>query len=157
MSPPFASKLGTNYCPLTTSNPPADLTPLNEETAIPQMAIDIELKDERNNIGAYLGIRPMLNYLRRLACLVARRRAFASGSSPAVYAMYSILELCHREGLVHLALEQMRRQFEIEYGLSLAPNLITSGIQFFASPTKPEMDGKFSYLLQRGALEHPAE
>ncbi|KAJ7176069.1 hypothetical protein C8R43DRAFT_1230303 [Mycena crocata] len=93
----------------------------------------------------------------RLAFLVARRRAFASGSPSAVYAMYSILELCQRAGLVNLTLEQMRRQFEIEYGLSLAPDLITSGIQSFASPTKQEMDEEISYLLQRAALETPTE
>ncbi|KAJ7262955.1 hypothetical protein C8J57DRAFT_1334326, partial [Mycena rebaudengoi] len=86
----------------------------------------------------------------RIVFLVARRRAMASGSPSAVYTMYKIIESLQKEGTTNLTLDQIRRQFEKEYGIPLTPDAIQSAEPFTQS-TQQEVDEESLYILQREA------
>ncbi|KAJ7262967.1 hypothetical protein C8J57DRAFT_445437 [Mycena rebaudengoi] len=86
----------------------------------------------------------------RIVFLVARRRAMASGSPSAVYTMYKIIESLQKEGTTNLTLDQIRRQFEKEYGIPLTPDAIQSA-EPFTQPTQQEVDEESLYILQREA------
>ncbi|KAJ7259029.1 hypothetical protein C8J57DRAFT_1234019 [Mycena rebaudengoi] len=73
----------------------------------------------------------------RLVFLVARRRAMASGSLPAIYIMYTIMEYQERAGLHHLTLDRIRGQFEREYRVTITPSSIEAAGPF-EPPTKQE-------------------
>ncbi|KAJ7259729.1 hypothetical protein C8J57DRAFT_1339037 [Mycena rebaudengoi] len=86
----------------------------------------------------------------RIVFLVARRRAMASGSPPAIYMMYKIMEYLQKEATINLTPDQIRRQFEKEYGIPLTPNAFRSA-EPFTQPTQQEVDEESLYILQREA------
>jgi hypothetical protein len=86
----------------------------------------------------------------RIVFFVARRRAMASGSPSAVYKMYKILEPLQKEGTINLTLDQIRLQFEKEYGIPLTPDAIRSA-EPFTQPTQQEVHEESLYILQRKA------
>ncbi|KAJ7494900.1 hypothetical protein FB451DRAFT_1212823 [Mycena latifolia] len=92
----------------------------------------------------------VINPYARLLFLVARRRAMASGSLPAIYKMLEIIERQREEIGLNLTPEQIRRQFEIEYTISITPEAIQSAAPF-DPPTTQELGEEHSYILQREA------
>ncbi|KAJ7249851.1 hypothetical protein C8J57DRAFT_1521465 [Mycena rebaudengoi] len=82
--------------------------------------------------------------------LVARRRAMASGSVPAIHMMYSILNYGQEDGttIYNISVEQVRRQFEIEYRVEITPATIHSA-EPFVPPTAQELEQERRYLQQR--------
>ncbi|KAJ7458591.1 hypothetical protein FB451DRAFT_1406343 [Mycena latifolia] len=88
---------------------------------------------------------PTLPAIPRLTFLVAHRRAMASGSLSALYMMLTILE-CHF--FPALTQEQMERQFEKEYRITVS----AAGRQAagpFLCPTQTEFQEEQAYLEQR--------
>ncbi|KAJ6480065.1 hypothetical protein DFH09DRAFT_1214709 [Mycena vulgaris] len=86
----------------------------------------------------------------RLVFLVARRRAMASGSPPAVYTMLNIVEDAQMRGFFDrdLTLEKIRRQFETEYRISTT-EAGRRGANEYAPPTEQEIAEEWSYLQRR--------
>ncbi|KAJ7784773.1 hypothetical protein B0H16DRAFT_1877151 [Mycena metata] len=71
--------------------------------------------------------------------LVARRRAMASGSIPAIHMMFRILDYqgdCCGRGIFDY--EKLRRQFEMEYNIKITPQSMAAA-EPFAKPTKREL------------------
>ncbi|KAF8202020.1 hypothetical protein K438DRAFT_1758280 [Mycena galopus ATCC 62051] len=87
----------------------------------------------------------------RMYFLVARRRALASGSIPAIYKMLEIIksqiEHCN------LTIEQVQRHFEHEYGIKMdaTPTAILSAVKEFEEPTKQELEEEGLFDAQREA------
>ncbi|KAJ7664164.1 hypothetical protein B0H17DRAFT_1143816 [Mycena rosella] len=92
----------------------------------------------------------------RLTFLVVRRRAMASGSPSALYMMLMILK-CQ---LPEVTLEQMQRQFEKEYRITIS-DAGRHAAGPFPPPTQTELDEEWGYLEQRlsrvqlKCLRHP--
>ncbi|KAJ7676782.1 hypothetical protein DFH06DRAFT_1428576 [Mycena polygramma] len=82
--------------------------------------------------------------------LVARRRAMASGSIPAIHMMFAIATHGEVDGMTvyDVAVEQMRRQFEMEYRIELTPAAIQAA-EPFAPPTQSELKEEREFLRQR--------
>ncbi|KAJ7248669.1 hypothetical protein C8J57DRAFT_1672388 [Mycena rebaudengoi] len=90
----------------------------------------------------------------RLVFLVARHRAMASGSLPAIYMMYTIVEYQERARLHELTRDQIRGQFEREYRVTITPSSIKAAGPF-EPPTKQELAEEEAYCLQRlSNVEH---
>ncbi|KAF8147926.1 hypothetical protein K438DRAFT_2027596 [Mycena galopus ATCC 62051] len=70
----------------------------------------------------------------RLIFLVARRRAMASGSLPAIYKMLTILDSEEEMGLRNFTPAHYCRQFEKEYNIKITPESRREASEF-ASPT----------------------
>lgn len=73
----------------------------------------------------------------------------ASGSIPAIHFMFKILEAQLRDE-TSITVDHVRRQFELEYGISITPNTLRAA-EPFTPPTAQELDEERSYLLQRHA------
>lgn len=87
----------------------------------------------------------------RLVFLVARRRAFASGSIPAIHLMFKMIE--YQEKTIpprRLTTDQIRTQFELEFLISITPATMASA-EKWTTPTAQELREEHSYLLQRQA------
>ncbi|KAF7360667.1 hypothetical protein MVEN_00798400 [Mycena venus] len=82
--------------------------------------------------------------------LVARRRAMATGSVPAIHMMYSILEYGQVDGMTiyDITMDQVQRQFEIEYRVEITPASIQAA-EPFVPPTPQELEEELRYLQQR--------
>ncbi|KAJ7041656.1 hypothetical protein C8F04DRAFT_1391146 [Mycena alexandri] len=81
--------------------------------------------------------------------LVARRRAMASGSIPAIHMMLRILDYqgeCCGRGIFDY--EKLRRQFEMEYNIKITPQSMAAA-EPFAKPTKRELEEEEAFLKQR--------
>jgi hypothetical protein len=74
----------------------------------------------------------------------------ASGSVPAIHMMYSILNYGQEDGITiyNISVEQVRRQFEIEYRVEITPATIHSA-EPFVPPTAQELEQERRYLQQR--------
>lgn len=86
--------------------------------------------------------------LAQLIFLVARRRAMASGSVPAIHKMFAILEYQEREEKRGITIDMIRRQFELEYQVTLTPSAMQSAERWI-SPTAQELSEERSFLQQR--------
>lgn len=73
----------------------------------------------------------------------------ASGSVTAVHKMYTILRSQNHE-LYGITLDQIRGQFELEYGLKITPDTLRSADEW-APPTAQELEEEEDYLQQRHA------
>ncbi|KAJ7496284.1 hypothetical protein B0H11DRAFT_2000425 [Mycena galericulata] len=82
----------------------------------------------------------------RLLFLVARRRAMASGSLPAIHKMMEVIEW--QIHLMNLSMEQVKRQFEIEYAISITSSAIQSA-EAFAWPSEDEFKEEMEYSDRR--------
>ncbi|KAF8202017.1 hypothetical protein K438DRAFT_1965467 [Mycena galopus ATCC 62051] len=102
------------------------------------------------NVNHTLSIR-ILCPRARSYFLVARRRALASGSLPAIYKMLEIIksqiEHCN------LTIEQVQRHFEHEYGIKMdaTPAAIISAVKGFEEPTEQELEEERLFDEQREA------
>ncbi|KAJ6526785.1 hypothetical protein B0H19DRAFT_1275623 [Mycena capillaripes] len=87
----------------------------------------------------------------RMVSLVARRRAMASGSIPAIHMMLKIIKYGSDDGVTFRGLEikNIQRQFEKEYQITITPSSIRSAETEFAPPTREELDKERMYLAQR--------
>ena len=75
----------------------------------------------------------------------------ASGSLPAIYKMIEIIEWQRDSGIeFNLTPEQIRKQFEIEYGISITPAAIAAAEEL-APPTVRELVEEQGYIEQREA------
>jgi hypothetical protein len=74
----------------------------------------------------------------------------ASGSLPAIYIMYTIMEYQERAGLHHLTLDRIRGQFEREYRVTITPSSIEAAGPF-EPPIKQEPAEDEAYSLQRSS------
>ncbi|KAJ7744068.1 hypothetical protein DFH07DRAFT_777222 [Mycena maculata] len=83
----------------------------------------------------------------RAVFLVARRRAMASGSVPAIHTMFGIATYGAEDGVtIHdVTIEQVRRQFEGDYRIEITPASIQSA-EPFSQPTPQELEEERSYL-----------
>ncbi|KAF7358848.1 MSS51-like protein, mitochondrial [Mycena sanguinolenta] len=92
----------------------------------------------------------------RLIFLVARRRAMASGSLPAIYQMLSILEFEEDLGVRNFTHARYRRQFEMEYAIKITPEGRRAAGKF-DQPTQQELKEEEQFLRQRWASvdNHP--
>ncbi|KAF8155020.1 hypothetical protein K438DRAFT_1987247 [Mycena galopus ATCC 62051] len=92
----------------------------------------------------------------RLTFLVARRRALASGSIPAIYKMLEIISWQAHTST--LTMTQVQRQFELDYPhaapLDVAPAAIYDAAEDFAPPTTQEKEEEKLFDEQRMA-SHP--
>ncbi|KIK70365.1 hypothetical protein GYMLUDRAFT_268573 [Collybiopsis luxurians FD-317 M1] len=101
----------------------------------------------------------VLNPWARLIFLVARRRAFASGSIPAVHKMFIILEeqqKAYGDGSEEgkpITLYQIRKQFEREYGTTITPETLKTAEAAWVPPTMEELYEERLYLWKRMELE----
>ncbi|KAF8155011.1 hypothetical protein K438DRAFT_1987237 [Mycena galopus ATCC 62051] len=95
-------------------------------------------------------IRIFCPYARKFF-LIARRRAMASGSLPAIYTMLEIIESQIED--CNLTMDQVRNQFELEYGLKLptSPAAIRAVAKDFERPTTQELDEELLYDKRRQA------
>ncbi|KAJ7607259.1 hypothetical protein DFH06DRAFT_1347524 [Mycena polygramma] len=80
--------------------------------------------------------------------LVARRRAMASGSLPAIHMMYTIVLDGTLNGYYPLTPEQIRRQFEREYRVAITPATMRAAAPF-APPAAQELMEEREYLQMR--------
>ncbi|KAJ7808487.1 hypothetical protein B0H13DRAFT_1928486 [Mycena leptocephala] len=82
--------------------------------------------------------------------LVARRRAMASGSVPAIHMMFAIAKYGEVAGVTiyNVTVDQIRRQFEMEYRVEITPANIRAA-EPFAPPTPQELKEEREYLQQR--------
>ncbi|KAJ7676577.1 hypothetical protein DFH06DRAFT_1168555 [Mycena polygramma] len=82
--------------------------------------------------------------------LVARRRAMASGSVPAIHMMFTIIKYGEVDGVTiyDLTVDQIRRQFEMEYRIELTPGAIQTA-EPFIPPTVEELKEEREFLQQR--------
>ncbi|KAF7358783.1 hypothetical protein MSAN_01217600 [Mycena sanguinolenta] len=86
----------------------------------------------------------------RLIFLVARRRAMASGSLPAIFKMLEILEFEEDVGVRNFTHACYRRQFEKEYDIKITPETKQAAGEF-APPTTKELEEEEQFLRQRWA------
>ncbi|KAJ7738114.1 hypothetical protein B0H16DRAFT_1694889 [Mycena metata] len=86
--------------------------------------------------------------------LVARRRAMASGSIPAIHMMLRILLYQEKHQGCIFGYDRMRRQFEIEYGVEITPESMAAA-EPFGKPTIQELKEEASFLEQRLARVPP--
>ncbi|KAJ7110583.1 hypothetical protein C8R44DRAFT_743053 [Mycena epipterygia] len=84
----------------------------------------------------------------RIAFLIARRRAMASGSVPDIYIMHDIIQHINKLGLYNLSVDQIRRQFELEYRITITDSGRKAAGRF-APPTQQELEEEMSYMNQR--------
>ncbi|KAJ7264543.1 hypothetical protein B0H12DRAFT_1230731 [Mycena haematopus] len=93
----------------------------------------------------------------RLIFLVARRRAMASGSLPAIHKMLAILEFEEDLGVRDFTHARYRRQFEKEYRIKITPESIRQAAGEFAPPTAKELEEEEEFLRRRWAsvANHP--
>ncbi|KAJ7799521.1 hypothetical protein B0H13DRAFT_2390985 [Mycena leptocephala] len=82
--------------------------------------------------------------------LVGRRRAMASGSVPAIHMMFAIAKYGEVAGVTiyNVTVDQIRRQFEMEYRVEITPANIRAA-EPFAPPTPQELKEEREYLQQR--------
>ncbi|KAJ7473457.1 hypothetical protein FB451DRAFT_1367399 [Mycena latifolia] len=86
----------------------------------------------------------------RVVFLVARRRAMASGSIPAIHMMFKIVKHEVESGSLNLTVDQVRQQFELEYDIKITPAAIQAAAPF-APPTLQEQMEEQYYIVQREA------
>ncbi|KAF7358791.1 MSS51-like protein, mitochondrial [Mycena sanguinolenta] len=87
----------------------------------------------------------------RLIFLVARRRAMASGSLPAIFKMLEILEFEEDSGIRTWTHARYRRQFEMEYNIQITPEAIREAKGKFSPPTATELQEEEEFLRRRWA------
>ncbi|KAJ6492128.1 hypothetical protein C8R45DRAFT_1073480 [Mycena sanguinolenta] len=87
----------------------------------------------------------------RLVFLVARRRAMASGSLPAIFMMLQILEFEEDSGIRTWTHARYRRQFEMEYNIKITSEVIREAKGKFAPPTAKELQEEEEFLRRRWA------
>ncbi|KAJ7473150.1 hypothetical protein B0H11DRAFT_2236688 [Mycena galericulata] len=82
--------------------------------------------------------------------LVARRRAMSSGSVPAIHMMFTIIRYGEEDGMTvyDLSVDQIRRQFELEYRVEITPASIEAA-EAFTPPTPQELQEEHDFLNQR--------
>ncbi|KAJ7184894.1 hypothetical protein C8R46DRAFT_467676 [Mycena filopes] len=84
--------------------------------------------------------------------LVARRRAMASGSIPAIHMMARIADHQYAQsralGYPALSYDIIRRQFETEYSIKITAETVAAA-EPFAPPTAQEMEEEAAFLEQR--------
>ncbi|KAF8188474.1 hypothetical protein K438DRAFT_1972175 [Mycena galopus ATCC 62051] len=87
----------------------------------------------------------------RMCFLIARRRAMASSSLLAIYTMLEIIESQIED--CNLTMDQVRSQFELEYGLKLptSPAAIQAVAKDFERPTTQELNEELLYDKRRQA------
>ncbi|KAJ7676278.1 hypothetical protein B0H17DRAFT_1139998 [Mycena rosella] len=79
---------------------------------------------------------------------VAHRHAMVSGSPAAILMMWKIMEHQYKEGNVSLTLDQIRRQFKSDYGVSITQESAEAA-KPFTVPTWQEQEEEVVYALQR--------
>jgi hypothetical protein len=89
--------------------------------------------------------------------LVARRRAMASGSPPAVHMMFTIVkhQWQHITSDSDITLEQIRSQFEKEYRVKVTEMGVV-GAGAFVPPMRKELEEEQEYLEQRLSMADSA-
>ncbi|KAF8164625.1 hypothetical protein K438DRAFT_2025256 [Mycena galopus ATCC 62051] len=93
----------------------------------------------------------------QMVFLVARRRALASGSPPAVHMMFTIVkhQWQHATCNPDLTLDQIRCQLEKEYRVKVT-EMGVEGAGEFLPPTRKELEEEQGYLEQRFSMADPA-
>ncbi|KAJ7206573.1 hypothetical protein GGX14DRAFT_637636 [Mycena pura] len=93
----------------------------------------------------------------QMVFLVARRRAMASGSPPAVHMMFTVVkhQWKYVAGTPDMTLEQIRSQFEKEYRVKVT-EMGVEGAGAFVPPTQQELEEERRYLEQRLSMADPA-
>ncbi|KAJ6533699.1 hypothetical protein B0H19DRAFT_1272339 [Mycena capillaripes] len=100
---------------------------------------------------------PFRAYTAQLVFLVARSRAMASGSPPAVHMMFTIVkhQWQHVAGSPDITLEQIRSQFEKEYRVKVT-EMGVEGAGAFVPPSRKELEEEQGYLEQRLSMADSA-